>query len=321
MFNLILVCFIFAVDDSPQPPPQRRRKFGSKVSSVTMSETDMMRRLIQYVEGQPPTWKKRACACSWKAVKCNGESQVTHLQWKRFGLSGNLTWQFLPPHVVEVNVQRDMYRDPTKLEGALSSTDLTALMEYFNVEEHHHHGVFGFTTLPAPMKTLILSKNRLEGPVDLTQLPPNMGQIRADRNLFDGTIDLSALPARMSQLSLSFNQLSGTLDLVHLPCTIHKLYLGFNKFEGKLDVSSLPSRLRSLDVSNNELEGDVDFTASGLNEKYIHLDGNAIEAVIYEKGASRSRHEMDSSVARYTPESYALRKIRKFHVNPKAVDT
>ena len=279
IFPLLLYAVLFqphycvALADLPQQPPQKRRKFGSKVSSVTLSEIDMMRRLVLNVLYTPPSWKKRASACSWKGVKCNAESQVTRIRWCFFKLSGNLTWSYLPPHVTYFNAENDVIE--RTLAGTLRSIDLIAPLEIFNVAEHKHRGVFDFTTLPVQLKELTLRVNELEGPVDLTQLPPKIRTIFAENNHFVGPIKLHALPPGMYALALSHNKLTGTLDFDHLPKSMGFLILDNNRLEGTLNLSSLP-RLLNLDVSMNQLTG----VTSGIDRYWLDykpLRGNLFD--------------------------------------------
>ena len=170
-YALLRISFTTSVDECLQQPAQKRRKFGSKVSFVTLPEIEMMRRLVQYVKKNPPSWKSTS-ACSWEGVKCNSDSQVIQLWWNHFDLSGNITWIFLPPRVEKVGAQRRPNNG--RLTGTLSSSDFTSSLMIFSVAYHYHQGVFDFSTLPSSMKDLTISYNRLQGTVDLTQLPPNM---------------------------------------------------------------------------------------------------------------------------------------------------
>ena len=305
-FSLLPVCFIFAADRPPEQPAQKRRKFGSKVSPVTMSEIDMMRRLVQHVDDPPPSWKRKS-ACSWKGVSCNRESQVTQLWWNAIGLSGNVTWNFLPPHVTLV--MAPCHQKKAGLTGTLSSTDLTAPLRLLNVAGHLHEGVFDFTALPASMADFIIHKNRLRGPVDLTELPPNINSFNAGYNQFQGTIDLSSLPATLYHINLNNNQLSGVLNLDNLPKALCQLEFEGNLFESVINISSSRGGLKALDVSNNKISGVVDLTGNGLEEIDINLSHNPIEAVIYKalipQTSQGAYHNIDSSVNRYTPQTYA----------------
>ena len=293
---------IVALDESRQAPPQKRRKFGSKVSSVTLSEIDMMRRLVQHLTDSPASWKKRSSACAWKGVKCNSESRVTHLHWGRFDLSGNITWSYLPPNVAEVNAESST---KTVLTGELHSADLTTPLSQFDVLEHKHHGVFDFTLLPAQLRKLYVSSNRLVGSADLTQLPQNMFHVYASNNLFEGPLALHALPPSMEVLYLGGNHLTGTLDLDHLPQSMRILSLENNHFIGTLNVSSI-QHLCTLDVSHNQLSGVVDLTTSGLDRTIIDLRGNLFHALIYHRFVSRKGfHRSDKNMTRYTPKKYA----------------
>ena len=282
LYLLLLRVFVFhshccvTLDDVPQQPPRKRRKFGSKVSSVTLSEIDMMRRLVLNLHDTPPSWKKRPSACSWKGVKCNAESQVSRLQWRYFPLSGNLTWSYLPPHVTYVNTEHSIIG--RALTGILHSSDLVTPLESFNAAEHTHRGVFDFTTLPVQLQELYIKGNKLEGPVDLTQLPPKIRKIYSGDNRFEGPIELHALPPGISVLALNDNMLTGTLDLDHLPKSMGLLALESNRFEGTTNLSSLPSSLWHLDLSKNQLTG---VTAEGLDKdklKQIHLSDNLFDS-------------------------------------------
>ena len=211
---------IRTADEFPQPPPQKRRKFGSKVSSVTLSEIDLMRQFVQHVKNAPPSWGKRSSVCKWKGIKCNSDSQVTHLNWSRSDIGGNLTWSYLPLHLVEL-IANQPYRGG--FTGTLASTDLNAPLTTFHVSLHSHHGLFGFANLPSQMISLDIGRNHLEGPVDLTQLPPLIENIVAHGNRFQGSIDLTAMPATLHRLLLHENQLSGALNLTQLPKTLKGL--------------------------------------------------------------------------------------------------
>ena len=188
-----------------QEPPTKRRRHGSKVSSLVLPEEEMMRRFVEHIEHPPAPWKQFASPCNWKGVKCDAEKRITAIHWNYNRISGSLAWAYLP-HDVQTMEARCPAGLITKLSGKLLSTDLHKPLSTLLLTAQNHTGELDLTQLPESMRYLDVGFNELAGPCDLTQLPQILEKLNLITNAFEGEIRLDMPPPNLRELFLSRNR-------------------------------------------------------------------------------------------------------------------
>mmetsp|Transcript_32096 Transcript_32096/g.43957 ORF Transcript_32096/g.43957 Transcript_32096/m.43957 type:complete len:227 (+) Transcript_32096:14-694(+) len=220
---------ISAADDAPRSATRlgRVRAFMSPETSLNF--------FLQNVHNAHVTWTSDNPIQKWYNVRTNDPS-ILRLEWMSLGLSGNLSWAFVPNRVVDLKLQNN------RLEGSIDPS-----------------------VLPPTLSILWLNRNKFSGELDLTSLPAGLTQLCVNQNNLSGSLNLQHLPLGLTWLWLNTNHFSGTVSLNGLPETLKELYLGDNELEGTVDVGLLPFGMNVI-----SLHGQNKFHVVGVHTNYRH---------------------------------------------------
>ena len=214
--------------------------------------------------------------CSWNRITCDADGNVIKVDL-RFRYAGTMSFDFIPESVIEAEF------GSCAMSGTLDTLKLPRSMQNFDISDTLCNGTVDLPGLPETLHTLQLRGSRFSGSLDLTSLPLSLEILKLDRNMFMGTISLEKLPPSLQVLFLDCNDLSGRLDLGSLPARIRLLDLSNNAFTGEFCLVQPIESLHILRAADCKLSGTA-VVHSSVNKGKVNLKGNAMEAVVDERG-------------------------------------
>ena len=183
---------------------------------------------------------------AWDGVEMGPSGRVERILWYKFrgyfAQNGVIDLRFVPPHVVEINVERN------SLRGSVETASLPRCLEILALAQNKLHCSFRIADLPQTIHEVYIDSNDLSGELALQALPKGVTKFSASSNGFVGVLDCTQLPPKLDSLFLDKNRFLGPIDLSTLPHTLEFFYLSENEiYQGVLTIDPLP-RYISIDV-------------------------------------------------------------------------
>jgi Leucine-rich repeat (LRR) protein/preprotein translocase subunit SecG len=206
-------------------------------------------------------WRHDGDPCSWRAVSCSPDGQVTALNLSNAGLIGSLDLPLLTalPTVQLLYLQGNSF-SAGNLTVSSSSSSCTSL-HTLDLSSNKLSGSFLLLSSCNRLAYLNLSRNSITGAT--LRFGPSLLQLDLSRNRISDSSLLNYSLSNCQNLNLlnfSDNKLTGTLGSLSLfPCKdLSVLDLSYNLLSGEIPtrfVSDSPASLLYLDLSHNNFSG------------------------------------------------------------------
>ena len=195
--------------------PGNRVRKGAKSSASILPDEMKMELLVRNIENPDETWNSDTPIDRWSGVYCEKglhAPYVYKIVWKLKGLSGNLSWLYLPSELCFMDVHRN------RLAGEVDLSYLPRKLWTLWADRNHFVGHVQLSSLPSKLQSLYLSRNRLDGSVDLTGLPRDMQRLVLRYNSFT-KLELArdnSYPIGLILISLQWNEFTLREELLDM---------------------------------------------------------------------------------------------------------
>ena len=152
-----------------------------------------------------------------------------------------IEFRYVPPTTVSIEMC-------THCTGAVETSDLPDVLQYFDIGANSFFGTFCTKSLPSELREANLMCNAFEGSLKLEHLPPKLTRFIACMNRFSGELYFGKLPAGLTLLELSSNNFTGKVDLRDIPASLEELSLCDNAFNTEMLIVNAKHIFRSLGV-------------------------------------------------------------------------
>ena len=202
----------------------------------------------------------------WHGVICNSEGDVIGIHWTnsaRRGLTGSLSFQWLPPTVQEISIEIRALGALNPLRGSLDFHAIPKCLRRLNIHSLQSSantfeisGRFG--DLPRSIEVLDVSGCLWNMAFCVTNIPNMLHSISIHDHAF-GNLDLRCTSTALQNLSITGGTKQGTISFLGSPPSLTALNVRRNALVGSLSFRGLAPCLRSLLLDSNAFSGIIVF--------------------------------------------------------------